>query len=137
MNSSKLSSPLQIKCEALLKKFPLMKRAYHMKEMMTNIYEQTTREEAEAWYKHIKSMIINYMGVDEFLKTCATIDNWHNEVFNYFDQPFTNAATENINKMINAIGDAGRGYSFEVLRAKAIYKQDAKKTAKFTFADRE
>lgn len=49
------------------------------------------------------------------------IGNWHKDVFNYFDHRETNAFTESANSLIKDVYRKGRGYSFEVLRAKVLY----------------
>jgi hypothetical protein len=48
--------------------------------------------------------------------------NWRNEIFNYWDHRITNAFTESLNGKIRELHRAGRGYSFEVLRARIISK---------------
>ena len=47
-------------------------------------------------------------------------------------QPYTNAYTESINNVIKSIEKAGKGYSYEVLRAKVLYGTTATKRPKFT-----
>lgn len=113
--------------------FPDLKRPYYMKEMIRTTYEKETRADAEKWYENLKEMFGDYEDVDEFSSVFTTIDNWHEEIFNYFDYKYTNAITENINKMINDIGEAGRGYSLKMLRAKAVYSQYAERPEKFKF----
>lgn len=53
--------------------------------------------------------------------------NWHDEIFAYFDQPVTNAYTESANNLIRVMQRLGRGYSFEVLRAKTLYTAGVQK----------
>ena len=64
------------------------------------------------------------------------MDNWHIEIFNYFDHPDTNALTESINNQIKAIYRQGRGYSFEILRARALFVEAKHKTTKPIFRSR-
>lgn len=125
----------------IFERFPQFSRPYHMKEMIRKIYEQPTREDAEQWYREIKDIMADYEAEDSslngFYDVFSTIDNWHTEIFNYFDYKYTNAITENINKAINDIADKGRGYSFDVLRAKAIFRQYATKPVKFEYANED
>lgn len=132
-NKENLNQAQLQKLEELFKMFPQFERPYHLKEMLRGIYSQNTREAAIQWYEDIKDVVSEYTDLDDFLNVFDTIDHWYNEIFNYFDYQYTNAATENINKMINDIGDSGRGYSFEVLRAKAIFRKETKKPNKFEF----
>lgn len=48
--------------------------------------------------------------------------NWRTEIFNYFDEPYTNAGVENQNRKVNEINAIGRGLEFVNLRARAILK---------------
>lgn len=51
------------------------------------------------------------------------IKSWEHEIFNYFDEgcQFTNAASEGINNLIGQMNQAGNGYGFKRLRAKAVF----------------
>ena len=62
-----------------------------------------------------------------------TVENWRTEIFNYFDFRFTNAITESLNKVSKEISAQGRGYKFDVLRAKLLYRNEAAKPAKFAY----
>lgn len=45
----------------------------------------------------------------------------------------TNAITESLNKVSKEISAQGRGYNFNVLRAKLLYRNEAAKPAKFAY----
>jgi len=53
--------------------------------------------------------------------------NWHTEIFNYFEHRITNAYTESFNAIARKMDRMGRGYSFEVLRAKLLLKHSCHK----------
>ena len=55
---------------------------------------------------------------DAYKDLVRAVDNWHVEIFNYFDKRLTNAYTESINSIIRQVERMGRGYSFDALRAK-------------------
>lgn len=42
---------------------------------------------------------------------------------NYFDQRITNAHTESLNNLTRSVMRQGRGYSFEVIRAKMLFSE--------------
>ena len=67
-----------------------------------------------------------------YQEVAKTGDNWKREIFNYFECTITNAYTESINNVIKSIEKAGKGYSYEVLRAKVLYGTNATKRPKFT-----
>ena len=74
---------------------------------------------------------LSVKGYPEFEEVAEMVDRWQTEIFNYFPFRYTNAVTESLNKLINDIDNAGKGYTFEVLRAKALYGTKATKPAKF------
>lgn len=57
-------------------------------------------------------------------------NNWEEEIFNYFNSPITNAYTESLNRLIKTMNHVGRGYSFQVLRAKILFTQGYRKVKK-------
>ncbi|ANX01679.1 hypothetical protein CSTERLE_08860 [Thermoclostridium stercorarium subsp. leptospartum DSM 9219] len=109
--------------------FPTLKVAYNLKEGLRDMYLCKTREQAIEYYRQWKSSIPKDM--QPFLDIAKIIDNWSTEIFNYFDYFVTNAFTESINNLIKHIEKAGRGYSFEVLRAKVLFGTKATIKPKF------
>ena len=61
----------------------------------------------------------------------APVGNWREETMTYFetDMPVTNAYTESINRLAKDKNREGRGYSFEVMRARMLYTTKHKKKA--------
>ena len=47
--------------------------------------------------------------------------NWHDHIFAYWDHRVTNAVTEALNGVAKLMERNGRGYSFDVIRAKLLY----------------
>lgn len=118
-----------------------------MKEAFRDIYDADTRKEAEEIYEEWREAVIEEAHLYEqeeieknpgkyiredgtvirphypFFDALDTISQWHEEIFAYFDHRFTNAGTEALNRVIRDIDREGRGYSFRVLRAKALYSQ--------------
>lgn len=93
------------------------------------MYLCKTKEQATTYYKEWKSSISRDM--KPFMEVASIIDNWHTEIFNYFDHFVTNAFTESRNNTIKEIEKHGRGYSFEVLRAKVLFGTKATVKPKF------
>lgn len=125
------------KLNDMLSNYESLEKPYLLKEMLRLMYMQPTRSSAEEWLEGIRKKVDNNEELEAFKSVFKTIDNWHTEIFNYFDYNYTNASTENLNKMINTIGNAGRGYSFDILRAKALYKNKIPTYRKFKFPDDE
>ncbi len=119
--------------EAILDEYPQFNAPYMLKEMFHDIYAYSqTREDAERayafWVKAcVKSNCTAYYG---FIETVA---NWYTEIFNYFEHRDINFQTENLNNIIREIDRAGRGYTFDVLRAKMLFRNSIAKKGKFDF----
>lgn len=73
-------------------------------------------------------------GMKYYQEVAKTVDNWHLEIFNYFGCRITNAYTESVNNLIKHIEKAGRGYSFDVLRAKVLFGTSATQKPKYSRA---
>ncbi len=58
-------------------------------------------------------------------KTGKTVHNHYDDIFAYWDAPFsiTNGYTEGLNGLIKMSNRLGRGYSYEIIRAKTLYSK--------------
>ena len=107
--------------DGMLKNNDLLSAAWHTKESFYEIWghqDRPSRHEAETKFDQWKGSIPDE--VAEFRGVAKTIDSWREQVFAYFDHPYTNAYTESANGLIKIANRAGRGYRFEAIRAKAI-----------------
>lgn len=102
--------------------FPELGMAYEAKERFFDIYCQPTRAagklSAERWASSLDPAIEK-----PFRDLRVALHNWHDEIFNYYDNPVTNAYTESMNNITRFINRMGRGYSFEVLRARLLFDE--------------
>lgn len=108
------------------KRWPLIKDVYDAKERFLDIWLADTREEAVYWYGTWKDSIPGHVR-SYFEDIFTAFDNWHHEIFNYWDYKFTNAFTEALNNGIRSVYASGNSYSYEVLRAKLLYTKDTRK----------
>lgn len=112
--------------ETWTRNLPLLGEAYQAKETFFAIYEASSRWEAERtyqqWLKGLSGDVQPF-----FAPLTTAMSNWRAEIFAYYDQPVTNAYTESANNLIRAMQRLGRGYSFEVLRAKMLYTAGVQK----------
>lgn len=130
-NSEEIEGMNAMRLQDILYSFPELEKPYVIKEEFRNIYLfSKTREEAEQAFEEWKTTINDY---PEYLAFADTVENWRTEIFNYFDFRFTNAVTESLNKVSKEISAQGRGYNFNVLRAKILYRNQAAKPAKFAY----
>lgn len=65
-----------------------------------------------------------------FMPLERACENFNQAIFNYWRARYTNAYTEGINSFIRGVHNMGRGYSFEVLRAKMLFSQKAMVTSR-------
>ena len=129
-NSEELDFMQQCRLQDLLYSFPKFQKPHQIKESFREIYLCTTRSEAEKAFDEWKTTITDY---PEYLAFADTVENWRTEIFNYFDNRYTNAITESLNRVSKEISAQGKGYNFKVLRAKLLYRNEATKPAKFAY----
>lgn len=106
--------------------FPQLGEAYRLKEEFFDIWDTSlARAIAESRYERWSDSIPTELR-PAFQPILTAVNNWHDEIFNYFDHRITNAFTEAMNGITRIINRNGRGYSFEAIRAKMIYGTDTK-----------
>lgn len=99
---------------------PEMKAAYALKEAFYAIYSMT-KADAIAAFDAFPGTVPAHLRKDFRVLTRA-MKNWKPEILAYFDHRISNAYTEALNGVAKAINRAGRGYTFEVLRARLLFK---------------
>ncbi|MHB8697667.1 MAG: ISL3 family transposase [Sulfuricaulis sp.] len=112
--------------------FPALKAAYELKESFFDIYLCQTRHEALLAYADWCQRIPPELE-PAFRPLTGAINSWKDEIFAYFDHRITNAYTESLNNLIRVTNRLGRGYSFEVLRAKILFTEGIQKTRRPSF----
>ena len=105
--------------------FPLLGLAWRAKEDFFAIWDTGSRLGAERAWARWKYRLPEPMEAP-FAKLVHAVTSWHDPIFAYFDRPVTNAYTESINRLIKSLNRHGRGYSFEVLRARLLYDGQAR-----------
>lgn len=111
-----------LKLESWTKNLPDLGKTYELKEEFFLVYESKNQTEAieryNAWLSKVTDEV--YCAFEPLI---TAMTNWHQEVFNYFNHPITNAYTESLNGLIRVMNRLGRGYSFEALRAKILFTE--------------
>jgi transposase len=108
---------------------PLVNDAYRSKEAFMAIWKAADRTEAERLFDQWRHAIPEPVS-REFGKVANMVERWRKEVFAYFDCGITNAVTENRNSLIKTLYRSGRGYTFDVIRAKALLAPPLPNTTK-------
>lgn len=135
-NGEGLSPSYARELKALLEAYPQFKTPYYLKESFRNIFDfAKSKNEAlqlyDEWCKECKKN--NVTAYDSFIDT---VNNWQEEIFAYFDYDGpdrTNAQTESFNRCIRSVARDGRGYSFENLRTKMIFRMKEQSSTRFDF----
>ena len=116
---SKLKDETREKLDGWLEKYPALGDVYWLKERFYDFYDAKNAAEADARYaRWLTLMKPEYEPF--FVELLSCMGNWRKHILNYFEHAYTNAYVEGINRALDDIQRAGRGYSFEVMRAKAL-----------------
>ncbi len=106
--------------------FPLLKQAYDTKERFAAFYDAPNRREgAKALDRCLQTIPVELD--NSFFAFTRAVSNFKKPILNYFDDPATNAYTEAVNGLIRQDDRVGRGYSFEVMRARILFYETARK----------
>jgi transposase len=127
--NKELSEMEKITLDLWAKNHPTLGIAYELKESFFDIWESKNRQMAVLKYHNWKAKIPNDLR-HAFEPLTKAMKGWENEIFAYFDQRITNAYTESLNSLIRVINRLGRGYSFDVLRAKILFTEGLTKQRK-------
>jgi len=114
--------------EVVRQTIPDLAKAYDVKEAFFRIYDDPNKDSAmrafEAWENSLPENEL-----DKFRSLAKTVHNHYEDIFAYWDSPIpiTNAYTECLNGLIKIANRMGRGYSYEIIRAKTLYAKHARK----------
>lgn len=111
--------------------YPILAAAYEAKERFHDIYSHPTKGDAmraaEEWEASIPDEV-----AWAFREAKGALRSWWNEIFNYYDRPTSNAYTESINNLAKGMNRMGRGYSFDVIRARLLFDDEARQDTRTT-----
>lgn len=100
---------------------------YDLKEDFFNIYDEhpNSKEEAQQAFEEWENSIPEDELYDKFRELAGTVHNFYEQIFAYWDCPIaiSNGFTETTNRLIRENNVRGRGYSFDVLRARTLYRK--------------
>lgn len=114
--------------EVVRQTMPELVLAYDFKEAFFRIYDDPDKASAmrafEAWENSLPDGQL-----EKFHALARTVHNHYDDIFAYWDSPsqITNAYTECLNGLIKMANRIGRGYSYDIIRAKTLYAKEARK----------
>lgn len=109
---------------------PEIAAAYELKERFFSIYDMPKDQAIEAFDSFTSTVPAEMKS--EFHDLTRAMKNWRKEILAYFDYPISNGYTEALNGVAKVINRAGRGYSFDVMRARILYKHGSQLPAQAT-----
>ncbi|HCM5330975.1 TPA: transposase [Klebsiella pneumoniae] len=114
--------------EVVKQAIPELAVAYDFKEAFFCIYDEPDKQSAQNAFEAWENSLPPY-GMEPFKKLVKTVHNHYDDIFAYWDAPFsiTNGYTEGLNGLIKMSNRLGRGYSYDIIRAKTLYSKEARK----------
>lgn len=112
--------------DAWLGTFPRLKAVYELKEEFYFIYDAQSEDEAFDRFFVWQDRVMASCVYDAYLDFLLTIERWGDQIFAYFRHRYTGGFVEAANDIGRVIDRQGRGYSFDVLRARLLYGQQVR-----------
>lgn len=113
-------------------KLAILADAFDLKEDFYRIYEEngTSKDNAQAAFAAWEQSIPSNPVFDKFREVAQMVHNHYEAIFAWWDCPsaISNGYTECINRLIRENNLRGRGYSFEILRGRTLYRKSNLKT---------
>ncbi len=100
--AERLADGEKTRLNQLFYRYPELGRTWVLKENFRDWYRGTNRSKAEEKLKSLEDTISNN-SLPEFKELLHTLDNWRQEILNYFDYPITNGFVEGKNNRIKTI----------------------------------
>lgn len=101
--------------------YPLLGEAHRLKEAFYGVWDIPHKADAQAAYRTWELSVKGTLMTTAYKPLLTAMHNWHEHIFAYWDHRVTNAVTEALNGVAKLMERNGRGYSFEVIRAKLLY----------------
>ncbi len=114
--------------EVVRQTMPGLAEAYDVKEAFFQIYDEPDKSSAIRAFTDWENALPTN-GLQKFCDLAKTVHNHYEDIFAYWDapRPITNAYTECLNGLTKLSNRLGRGYSYEMIRAKVLYAKYARK----------
>lgn len=124
-NSANLTPQARECLSRWLSRSEILRAAYEAKERFAAVYDHADRKDAEAAWAEWRRTLPEIIARD-FAQASRALEQFPNEVLNYFDYEYTNGYTESVNGLVKTLNRLGRGYSWRVLRARMLFHKPAR-----------
>lgn len=123
-NRSKLSSKEEKHLSEILELCPEIRQLYLLKEEFRQIFEKVNCKEKAERFLHVWKLKGLYTGNKFLIKFIKTLENWWEEILNYFRERVTNGFVEGLNGAIRNIIRRAFGYrNFRDFRLRVFAEQ--------------
>lgn len=120
----KLNEKQRAKLQKLMNEHAILGWAWALKETFHEIWNAEDRDDAnrrmDVWLQCMLPELEPF-----FKEPISVFTTRRDEILNFFDSGVTNAYTESMNGITKTANHMGRGYSFEAIRARILYNEDA------------
>ena len=122
-----LKDEQRVTLEGWQRMFPKLGAAYTVKEAFYDLWDSPDRTTAAERFRAWEYGITDHDMLKAYQPLLTAWRNWEQEILAYFEHRETNAVTEALNGIVRHIERGGRGYSFEVMRAKMLFGTKSQK----------
>ena len=124
-NRQDLSAKDEKKLKEVLEACPELRSIYLLKEEFRFIFEKAKSREKAEKYLRVWKLKVRHTGNTFLLKFVNTLENWWNEILNYFFERITNGFVEGLNGALRNIIRRAFGYrNFDNFRFQAMAEQN-------------
>lgn len=124
-NRKDLSPKDEQKLKQILEACPELRTIYLLKEEFRFIFEKAKNRDKAEKYLRVWKLKAKYTGNWFLLKFVKTLENWWNEILNYFFERITNGFVEGLNGAIRSIIRRAFGYrNFDNFRYQVMAEQN-------------
>lgn len=125
-NAESLSPDQKESLMRIFRHHPVLAAAYAAKEEFRSIWMAAHREEGAERYVAWKGRLHPKIA-GTFATLAWEFERWKEEILAFIETGVTNAYTESLNNSVRILTRIGRGYSFEILRARLLLSHSIRK----------
>lgn len=101
--------------------YPTLGQAHRLKERFHAIWEVPQKADAQQAYRAWAASIRGVRMTAAYRPLLTAMAEWHAPIFAGWDHPVAHTVTEALSRVAELAGRTGRGYRFDVIRARLLY----------------
>lgn len=107
-----------------------LEKIYKIKNLFYDMYKANTPDRAEDIFEQKICEIVSRKNEPYLYDTAVMINDFYEEVFNFFEHCYSTKAIENAEKLIRRIERNSNGVAFKTLRARLLFGQKSSRATK-------